>query len=106
MADEVKIYTATPEEISLWHASVNCHMTLFLSRYDLSTNTYAYDAFQIGVDSKNHALTFALNKTDYMKIDLKENNIEILDWKQAEAVLRKVTEMRFSKVKNLQVKLY
>lgn len=99
-ADDVPIYTATSKEIEYWHACVNIHILDFLYPYDLSRGTVAFESFRIGVDDKNHAATFALDDTHYLKIDLNDTNVWAIDEEQAEKVLRKVNAMRFEKIKD------
>ena len=97
---DVPIYTAKPEEIEYWHCGVTVLVDPFLRRHDFCMGTSAFDAFKIGVDSERHAITFAVDDTHFMKIDLDEYNATILDREQAEKVLRKANEMRFEKLKN------
>lgn len=100
VADDVPIYTATAKEIHYWHACVNIHILDFLRTYDLDRQSLAFDSFRIGVDEKSHAITFSLDDTHYLKIDLNDTNVRPLDKEQAEKVLRKVNAMRFEKVKD------
>ena len=100
-ADDFPIFTATLKELEFWHACVNCHIQNFLRDYDLSSGSKAYDSFKIGVDEQVHALTFALDDTHYLKIDLTDNNFRPIDMEQAEKVLRKVNDLRFAQNKKL-----
>ena len=100
-ADDLPIFTATLKELEFWHACLNCHIQNFLRDYDLSSGSKAYDSFKIGVDEQVHALTFALDDTHYLKIDLTDNNFRPIDMEQAEKVLRKVNDLRFAQNKKL-----
>ena len=93
-------FTASADQINLWHHQVNLHCQQFLRTYDLDCGTLAYDAFKVGVDTKNHALTFAVDDTRYLKIDLNDSNTMPLDDDQAQTVLRIVNNMRFKKNSN------
>lgn len=99
-ADDVPVYTATAKEIHYWHACVNIHILDFLRTYDLDRQSLAFDSFRIGVDDEKHAITFSLDDTHYLKIDLNDTNVRPIDKEQAEKVLRKVNAMRFEKVKD------
>lgn len=101
-ADDVSIYTATAKEIHYWHACVNIHVGTLLANYDLNVGTKAFDAFKIGVDAENHAATFALDETHYLKFDLNDTNVRPIDNKQAEKVLRKVNAMRLDRIKRYE----
>ena len=100
-ADDLPIFTATLKELEFWHACVNCHIQKFLRDYDFGSGSVAYDSFKIGVDEYNHALTFAIDDTHYLKIDLTDNNLLPIDSEQAEKVLRKVNDLRFALNKKL-----
>ena len=97
---ELEIFTASEEQIDYWHACVNIHIWDFLTPYDLNVGTTAFDSFRIGVDTENHAVTFALDETHYLKIELNDTNVRPIDKEQAEKVLRKVNSMRFEKIKD------
>ena len=99
-ADDVPIYTATAKEIHYWHACVNDFILDFLRTYDLDRQSLAFESFRIGVDDEKHAITFSLDDTHYLKIDLNDTNVRPLDKEQAEKVLRKVNAMRFEKIKD------
>ena len=101
LADDLPIFTATLNELEFWHACVNCHIQKFLRDYDFGSGSVAYDSFKIGVDEHNHALTFAIDDTHYLKIDLTDNNFLPIDSEQAEKVLRKVNDLRFAHNKKL-----
>ena len=98
-ADDVPTYTATVEQINLWHAQVNHFCQSFLRIYDLDCGTTAYDSFKVGVDKENHAITFAIDDTHYLKIDLDDTNVRPIDKEQAEKVLSKINSMRFEQNK-------
>ena len=100
VADDVPIYTATTKEINYWHACVNIHVLDFLRWYDFDRETAAFSAFKIGVDTEKHAVTFALDDTNYLKFDLNDTNVRPLDEEQAEKVLRRANAMRFEKIKS------
>ena len=100
-ADDLPILTATLNELEFWHACVNCHIQKFLRDYDFGSGSMAYDSFKIGVDEHNHALTFAIDDTHYLKIDLTDNNLLPIDSEQAERVLLKVNDLRFAHNKKL-----
>lgn len=99
-ADDVTIFTTTPAQIEYWHACVNIHIGNLLAQYDLNVGTRAFDAFKIGVAEENHAATFALDDTHYLKFSLNDTNVRPIDKEQAEKVLRKVNALRFDKLKN------
>lgn len=99
VADDVLIFTATSKEIEYWHACVNIHVLDFLRLYDLDRGTIAFDSFKIGVNEKNHSVTFALDDTHFLKFELNDTNVRPMDEAQAEKVLQKVNSLRFEKNK-------
>lgn len=100
VADDVPIFTAEQRQIDYWHACVNIHVLDFLYPYDLGRSSIAFDSFKIGVDTEQHAITFAVDDTHYLKIDLNDTNVRPIDKEQAEKVLRVVNTRRFEKVKD------
>ena len=63
--------------------------------------TRAYNAFKIGLDEEQHAITLAIDdENHYFKIQLEENNATPIDETQAEKILNKVNSMRYERLKN------
>ncbi len=100
--EDVPIFTAEPKQLDYWHA-FGCSVMLqrFLRRYDLNECTRAYNAFKIGLDEEQHAITLAIDdENHYFKIQLEENNATPIDETQAEKILNKVNSMRYERLKN------
>lgn len=99
-ADDLPIYEATPAQINYWHSyGSNVFLQTLLREYDLdhaSPNVAAYNHFKIGVDTKSHRATFAIDATHYLAIDFNQWNSAPLDKTQAQRVLEEISAIRLA----------
>ena len=100
VADELPIYEATPAQINYWHGhGSNMFLQILLREYDLdhaAPNVAAYNHFKIGVDTRRHVATFAIDATHYLAIDFNQWNSAPLDRTQAQRILEEISAIRMA----------
>ena len=98
--DELPIYEATPAQINYWHSyGSNVSLQTLLREYDLdhaAPNVAAYNHFKIGVDTRRHVATFAIDATHYLAIDFNQWNSAPLDRTQAQRILEEISAIRMA----------
>ena len=96
--DSLPIYEATPAQINYWHGhGSNVFLQALLREYDLDySHPSAYNHFKIGLDTKRHVATFALDDNHYLAIELNQWNSAPLDKTQARLVLEKICAIRIA----------
>ena len=96
---EPTLYEATYSEIERWHAfGFNVFLQKMLPEYDLggydTWTAWAYDRFKIGMNTKQHFATFAVDDTHFYKIPFDKFNTTPIDRAQARCVLEKISQLR------------
>ena len=97
------IYEATPAQINYWHGhGSSVFLQSLLRKYQLdnsSPNVAAYNYFKIGLDTKRHRATFALDNNRYLAIEFNQWNSAPLDKTQARLVLEKICAIRIATIR-------
>ena len=96
---EPTLYEATYSEIERWHAfGFYGFLQTMLIEYDLggydTWTAWAYDRFKIGMNTKQHFATFAIDDTHFYKIPFDKFNTTPIDRAQARCVLEKISQLR------------
>ena len=96
---EPTLYEATYSEIERWHAfGFYGFLQTMLNEYDLggydTWTAWAYDRFKIGMNTKQHFATFAIDDTHFYKIPFDKFNTTPIDRAQARCVLEKISQLR------------